>query len=128
MGGGEIVERGDDFVGHLAEELRRLVSARAVEKAILGDHPSAEERAVQEIERARPRGALLPDMIERGGGELVAQLRAIDDVLDAGGGQTAGRHGLRRVLRRIWERRAAPQDYASHRLRCLECRSVARRS
>jgi hypothetical protein len=90
--GGEIIERGDHLVGDRGQQPRRLQAAGAVLQPLLGDHPAAEQRPLQDLDRPAPLQRLVADGVERGCRELGAQPHAVDDVFDAGRSQ-AGWHG-----------------------------------
>ncbi len=94
MDGGEIIETADHLIGDAADEPGRLHPAGAVLQPLLGDHPPAEEGALEDLDGPAPLLRLITDGVQRRGGELSPQAIAVNDVSERGGAK-ARRHGGR---------------------------------
>ncbi len=92
MHGGEVVERGDHLVGDRRQQPRGLDAAGALVQPLLGDHPAPEQRRAQDLQRPLALLGLVADGVQGRGGQLGAQLDAVDDVLDAGRAKSGRAH------------------------------------
>jgi hypothetical protein len=98
--GGEVVERGDHLVGDAGEQPGGLDAAGAVLQPLLGDHPAAKQRRLQDVEGGLALRRFVAGILQRRRRQLGAQPHAIDDVFQAGGFE-AGRHLRPRDIGRI---------------------------
>ena len=76
----EIVERRQRLIHHGRHQRRGVEAVRPLLQPVLRDHAAAEQGGVDQVERALALGDRVGAVVERGGGQLDAQLAAIDDV------------------------------------------------
>ncbi len=81
----EIVERAEAHIRDLGQQPRHRIAALAFLQPLLGDRAPAEQRAVDKFARALFERGFLADAVERGGAELGAQFRGVDNIFHACG-------------------------------------------
>ena len=93
MHGREVVERADDFIHDVSQQLGRFDTAGARFKPLLGNHPAPKERRAQHFQGVAPLFGFIAEGIERRRGQLGAKSVSVDNMFDAGGSESA-RHQL----------------------------------
>ena len=88
---GEVPKGADHLVGDAAQQAGGFEAAGPILQPLLGDHPTAEQRPLEDVDRPSPLLWGVAHGVQCGRGKLRSKAKAVDDELDTGGTQT-GRH------------------------------------